>query len=76
MAHHPTQYYSFSVFSSEETTVCPPLQTSFLPHKVPPKLFILALNLVLKTAYAFCIIQPAAKMYLLRRALSSERLEI
>lgn len=76
MAHHPVQYYYFNVFSSEETTVCPLLQTSFLLHKMPPKLFILALNLVLKTAYAFCIIQPAAKMYMLCQALSSECLEI
>lgn len=65
MVHHPTKYYSFNVFSSDETTVCPLLQTSFLLHKMPPKLFILALNLVLKNVHTFCIIQPAAKMYIL-----------
>lgn len=76
MACHPTQYYSFNVFTSEQATVCPLLQTSFLLHKMHPKLFIRAPNFVLKTAFSFCTIQLAAKMYILCQALSSECLEI
>lgn len=60
MAHHPTQYYSFNVFTSEEKTVpfC-----SFLLHKMPPKLFFFfPVDLALKTAYAFYIMQYTSKM--------------
>lgn len=75
MAPHPTQYYSFNVFTSDEKTVCPLLQTNFRQQNASKTIYSCS-----KPCPEDCLrilhFQSPAKMYILCQALSSECLEI
>lgn len=60
MGLHPTQYYSFNVFTRDEKTLCPLLQTNFLQQNSSKAIYS-CFKPCLADYYAFCIFSPLLK---------------